>query len=315
MSESFDIELGNPLPLSLTLPDGASGLFPQAFVYDSADSPVAGSPFDLSEIGTTGRYTNAGFTPLVIGTFTAHFVVFSDGAHLIEATTYERDQDSYVVRLLVANAVWNELNRGADHNIQNSTGKQQRQAAGGFESQDVVSATANTVELQAAESSDENFFIHRRIAIVVGPGINQIRVIESYDGTTKIATLSRAWDVVPTVDSDYLVLLSSETLDSGGRIDAQPILLDNGDVEVTMVLRRGNEAVTDSTSASLTLRDNANNDVVPLTTINAPPNSHGGYVFTVTPNPAIAQGPYTALLSITDPIGTVSGQVDIIGAP
>jgi hypothetical protein len=102
MSESFTVQLGSHLPLSLTLPDGASGLFPQAFVYDSADVAVAGSPFDLAEVGTTGRYTNAAFTPIAAGNYTAHFIVFSDAGHLTEATTYERDQDSFVVELQAA---------------------------------------------------------------------------------------------------------------------------------------------------------------------------------------------------------------------
>lgn len=185
MSESFKIELGNPLPLSFQLPASGTGLFPRALIYNSADVVVA--TIDLSEIGATARYTNPGgaFTPTTLETFTARFVVFSDAGHTTEALRYSRDQDSFVV-------------------------------------------TPNA------------------------------------------------------------------------EIDAQPILLDNGDVEVTAVLRRGNAVVTNATSARLTIRDNADNDVVPLTTITAAPNAHGGYVFTVTPNPAIAQGTYTALLSITD---------------
>lgn len=97
MAESFHTLLGNPLPLSLTLPDGASGLFPRAFVYDSADVAVAGSPFDLGEVGATGRYTSAAFTPAAKGTFTAHYIVYSNSGHTVEATIYERDQDSFVV--------------------------------------------------------------------------------------------------------------------------------------------------------------------------------------------------------------------------
>jgi len=97
MSESIAVVLGSPLPLSLTLPDGASGLFPQAVVYDSADAPVAGSPFDLTEVGATGRYTNAAFTPGAFGTFAALFIVYSNAGHTVEATTYARDQDSFTV--------------------------------------------------------------------------------------------------------------------------------------------------------------------------------------------------------------------------
>jgi hypothetical protein len=105
---------------------------------------------------------------------------------------------------------WDELNRGADHNIKDSTGKQQRQASGGFSSEDVVSATANTVELAATESALDDFLNGRYIAIVEGLGVGQIRVVEDYDGTSKVATVHRAWDTTPDATSDYLLLLSSE---------------------------------------------------------------------------------------------------------
>ena len=94
MSESFSILLGNPIPLSLTLPDGSSGLFPQAFVYDSADAQVTGSPFDLTEVGTTGRYTAAAFSPGAVGTLTAHYIIFTDSGHTTESTIVTRTASS-----------------------------------------------------------------------------------------------------------------------------------------------------------------------------------------------------------------------------
>lgn len=211
MSESFDVELGSPLPLSITLPDGASGFFPQVRIYDSVQTEVAGSPFDLMEVGSTGRYAGPSFTPLVIGNFTAHFIVYSDGSHTIEATIFERDQDSYIVKLKVADAVLDEINIGSTHNIQNSAGKQIRQASGGFESRDVVDATANTIELDSVEEDDDVFLAHRYVAIVDGLGANQVRIIEKWNGTTKIATLTRPWVIIPDATSKYLLLLSAES--------------------------------------------------------------------------------------------------------
>jgi hypothetical protein len=99
------------------------------------------------------------------------------------------------------------------------------------------------------------------------------------------------------------------------RIDAQPILLTGGEtIEVTAVLKRQGLAVTTATSASITIRDNAGTSVY-TETITAAPNAHGAYVFSGNPSPAIAIGTYSALLSITDAVGTVTSQVDIIGAP
>ena len=104
MSEGIRVVLGQPVPLSLTLFDGASGQFPRARVYDSADAEVSGSPFNLTEVGSTGRYTNAAFTPIAIGTFTARFVVYSNAGHTIENLKYQRDQDSFRVAVLEASA-------------------------------------------------------------------------------------------------------------------------------------------------------------------------------------------------------------------
>lgn len=213
MSQSFQIALGDPLPLSFAMPAGASGLFPRARIYDSSDVEVAGSPFDLTEVGATARYTGASFTPLAVGTFTARFVAFTDAGHTTEAVRFSRDQDAFVVGITdddLVDLVWDELNRGADHNIKDSTGKQQRQASGGVDTEDVVAATATTITLAATESAIDDFIVRRHIAIVDGLGGGQIRVISAYDGTTKIATVSRAWDVVPDVTSDYLLLLSTE---------------------------------------------------------------------------------------------------------
>ena len=122
MAESFDIELGNPLPLSLTAPDGVSGLFPRARIYDSSDVEVAGSPFNLTEVGGTGRYTGASFTPLAVGTFTARFVIYTDAGHTTESQFYERDQDSYRVADVDA-LVWDATQ--SDHVASGTTGRAQ----------------------------------------------------------------------------------------------------------------------------------------------------------------------------------------------
>ena len=98
MSESFDIELGNPLPLSVTSPAGGPPLFWRVRIYDSADAQVAGSPFDLTQVGATRRYTGPSFTPLAVGTFVAHFIPFLDAGRTIEARRFKRVQDSYVVK-------------------------------------------------------------------------------------------------------------------------------------------------------------------------------------------------------------------------
>jgi hypothetical protein len=100
VSEGLSIVLGNAMPLSITLslPSGlpASGLFPRALIYDSADSLVATR--DPTEVGSTGRYTDAGFTPSAAGTFTAWWTVYSNAGHTVVSPFWHRDQDVFVVK-------------------------------------------------------------------------------------------------------------------------------------------------------------------------------------------------------------------------
>lgn len=98
---SIPVNLTDPIPLSLTLFDGATGKFPQTHIFDSSDVEVSGSPFDLAEVDT-GRYTNAAFTPLTEETFTAKFIVYNDSGHTSESATHDRAEEAFFVRKSVA---------------------------------------------------------------------------------------------------------------------------------------------------------------------------------------------------------------------
>jgi hypothetical protein len=142
--------------------------------------------------------------PAGVNTMRLHFTITAGG----------EVGDSYDVVELddrLVDLMWDEVNRGADHNIKDSTGKQQRQASGGADSEDVVSATATTVRLAATESAIDGFLNFREIVILAGTGVGQLRVIESYVGATQTATLDRAWDTTPVAGDDYLLLLSKRT--------------------------------------------------------------------------------------------------------
>lgn len=118
-----------------------------------------------------------------------------------------------------------------------------------------------------------------------------------------------------TTISPVLELLIDAALDEP-EIDSQPILLDSDNVQVGAALKRHGVVVTDATTATLTIRTTADPGVEVFTqTINAAPNVHGVYEFSGTPNPLIIQGTYSVLISITDPLGTVTGRVEILGKP
>lgn len=69
-----------------------------------------------------------------------------------------------------------------------------------------VAGGNNTITLSASASSASNAYVDRLIKITSGNGTGQVRVITAYDGSTKVATVDRDWDVVPDSTSEYKVV-------------------------------------------------------------------------------------------------------------
>lgn len=65
------------------------------------------------------------------------------------------------------------------------------------------SATATTAVLSSAASSTDEAYAGLQLVIADGPGAGQVRIIESYDGATRTATLYAAWTTTPDAQSDY----------------------------------------------------------------------------------------------------------------
>jgi hypothetical protein len=97
---STPIPLGNPIYLSLTLSDGATGMFPRAFIYNSADVLVATR--NLTEVGATGRYTDSGYTPPAADLYTAQFITYKDALFTNESKKNGRVEEAYPVTTLLA---------------------------------------------------------------------------------------------------------------------------------------------------------------------------------------------------------------------
>jgi hypothetical protein len=148
--------------------------------------PAIDATNDPGLYGLSGGFDLTSITiPAGVNTLRFHYTITAGG----------EVGDSYDVIELddrLVDLVWDEINRGADHNIKDSTGKQQRQASGGVDTGDVVAAGASTVTLAAGESAIDDFYTHRHIAIVDGLGAGQLRVIDSYVGATKVATVAHA---------------------------------------------------------------------------------------------------------------------------
>lgn len=67
------------------------------------------------------------------------------------------------------------------------------------------SATSTTITLKATSSATDDIYNGMSIEITGGPGVGQIRRIEDYVGSTKVATVESAWTVTPNGTSTYEV--------------------------------------------------------------------------------------------------------------
>lgn len=128
----------------------------------------------------------------------------------------------------VADLVWDEILTGATHNINNSAGKRLRQAVSVLVLDDgtLQSATVSTAVLDNANSSLDDFYKHAFIVIDGGTGVGQARLIESYIGAARTASIIHDWVTVPDDTSTYeivsfgmvhaheLDVLSAEAIDS-----------------------------------------------------------------------------------------------------
>ncbi|MEK6799863.1 MAG: hypothetical protein AABZ12_12930 [Planctomycetota bacterium] len=65
---------------------------------------------------------------------------------------------------------------------------------------------SNTITLDAGASAVTNFYKHAILAITAGTGAGQAQIIDSYDGTTKVATMAAAWATAPNNTSQFVIL-------------------------------------------------------------------------------------------------------------
>ena len=79
------------------------------------------------------------------------------------------------------------------------------------------SATSNSITLDNSASSVDDHFKDLYIRITSGTGVGQLRLITAYNGTTKVATISGTWDVIPDSSSTYTCsgYLESADIDLG----------------------------------------------------------------------------------------------------
>lgn len=105
----------------------------------------------------------------------------------------------------IAKAVWDRVLTGAFHNITNSGGKRLRllQDAGVVTSGTAQAGGVASITLASGESATTGIFDGDRIVIVGGTGVGEHGIITTYDGPSKVATMSQNWVIQPDVTSEY----------------------------------------------------------------------------------------------------------------
>jgi hypothetical protein len=61
----------------------------------------------------------------------------------------------------------------------------------------LTNATSTSITLDGSANSTDNFYVNSFIKITSGTGINQVRQITAYNGTTKVATVN-TWNIIPS---------------------------------------------------------------------------------------------------------------------
>jgi hypothetical protein len=140
-------------------------------------------------------------------------VLFSDAAggewqdKAIVLHTAENTQDELV------DAICDEPLTGVTHNVPASLGRRIRELASTvIRYEAIVSATTNTVTLDAGASSEDNVYTGDMIVIMSGTGIGQARVVVEYDGDAQVVTIDRPWQVNPSAADEYIILAFAQEL-------------------------------------------------------------------------------------------------------
>lgn len=66
--------------------------------------------------------------------------------------------------------------------------------------------TVNTITLNVLASSSSDAYNNQAVFLRSGAGEDQVRIVTDYDGTTKVATVDRNWDVNPDSTTGYVML-------------------------------------------------------------------------------------------------------------
>ena len=197
----------------------AAGSFGQALQYEDSGLAQGGAATTVTlragASAVTDFYKN-GLISITSGTGTeqSRSITAYDGATKIATVdrawgTNPIAGDGYVVHpaapsssltnVGIAGAVWDEL--ASSHTTAGSFGQALQYEDSGL----AQGGAATTVTLRAGASAINDFYLNGLVSITSGTGTEQSRSITAYNGTTKIATVDRAWGTNPIAGDGYVI--------------------------------------------------------------------------------------------------------------
>ncbi len=90
--------------------------------------------------------------------------------------------------------------------------------------------SSTTIKLASSASSVDDFYNDAPIRITAGPGLNDVRRITDYVGSTRIATVDSAFSATPTASSTYAIGIYAMLIVEASKITALSARLDSGDI-------------------------------------------------------------------------------------
>jgi hypothetical protein len=153
-------------------------------------------------------------------------------------------------------AIWDELLTGADHNTAQSAGRRLRELAdaGVITSGTAQAGGAASLTLAAGESSTNDIFAGDRIVIVGGLGVGEHGIITTYDGGTKVATMSQNWVITPDNTSEYELIPADVDVETWQHTAATNVS-GKPDVNSTTLLADTEAILVDTEAAAPVLTD------------------------------------------------------------
>lgn len=163
----------------------------------------------------------------------------------------------------IADAVWDEVLTGATHNVTNSAGKRLRAIDAAFEvhSGTAQAGTANTITLDTGASATDNIYRGDRIVIIGGTGVQEHGICISYNGTTKVATMSENWVITPDATSEFEVVPADVDVETW-----QHVIVSSGATSGLPAVDA--QAISDNTAAADNVQANIGNLDAAISSLN-----------------------------------------------